>query len=77
MRCPYLLTDYFGLIVSSIGETVELHGGQMILSTGESARRPALSGLPGRSDIAGAILILPRSRARSSYGSGTAGSPSW
>ncbi|WP_307565614.1 LacI family DNA-binding transcriptional regulator [Streptosporangium lutulentum] len=59
VRCPYLLTDYFGLIVSSIGETVELHGGQMILSTGESARRPALSGLPGRSDIAGAILILP------------------
>ncbi|WP_030917566.1 LacI family DNA-binding transcriptional regulator [Streptosporangium amethystogenes] len=60
VRCPYLLTDYFGLIVSSVGETVELHGGQMILSTGESAQHtPVLSGLPDRPDIAGAILILP------------------
>ena len=60
VRCPYLLTDYFGLIVSSVGETIELHGGQMILGAGESARHtPAISGLPDRSDIAGAILILP------------------
>ncbi|GLW10199.1 transcriptional regulator [Microtetraspora sp. NBRC 13810] len=60
VRCPYLLTDYFGLIVSSVGETIELHGRQMILSTGEAAQRaPALPGLPGRSDVAGAILVLP------------------
>jgi hypothetical protein len=37
VRCPYLLTDYFGLIVSSVGETIELHGGQMILTAGEGA----------------------------------------
>jgi LacI family transcriptional regulator len=60
VRCPYLLTDYFGLIVSSVGETIELHGGQMILGTGESTQHTrAISGLPDRSDIAGAILILP------------------
>ncbi|MDH2426570.1 LacI family DNA-binding transcriptional regulator [Sphaerisporangium sp. TRM90804] len=60
VRCPYLLTDYFGLIVSSVGETIELHGGQMILGTGESAQHtPVLAGLPDRPGIAGAILILP------------------
>ncbi|MGJ6967336.1 LacI family DNA-binding transcriptional regulator [Streptosporangium sp. G11] len=60
VRCPYLLTDYFGLIVSSVGETIELHGGQMVLSAGESAQHtPVLPGLPDRPDIAGAILILP------------------
>ncbi|GAA3021417.1 LacI family DNA-binding transcriptional regulator [Streptosporangium longisporum] len=60
VRCPYLLTDYFGLIVSSIGETVDLHGGQVILGTGEATQRaPVLSTLPDRTDIAGAILILP------------------
>ena len=26
LRCPYLLTDYFGLIVSSVAETLALHG---------------------------------------------------
>lgn len=60
VRCPYVLTDYFGLIVSSVGETIELHGRQMILGTGEAAQRhPVLAGLPGRPDVAGAILILP------------------
>src|SRR4051812_17856343 len=31
LRCPYQLTDYFGLIVSSVAETVQLHGRQVIL----------------------------------------------
>jgi LacI family transcriptional regulator len=60
VRCPYLLTDYFGLIVSSIAETIELHGRQVILNAGESAQRSGvLTSLPGRSDVSGAILILP------------------
>ncbi|MGW3343631.1 LacI family DNA-binding transcriptional regulator [Nonomuraea rubra] len=60
VRCPYVLTDYFGLIVSSVGETIELHGRQMILGAGESAQRTAvLPGLPERPGVAGAILILP------------------
>lgn len=60
VRCPYVLTDYFGLIVSSVGETIELHGREMILGAGEAAQESAvLPGLPDRSGVAGAILILP------------------
>ncbi|MFD1149131.1 LacI family DNA-binding transcriptional regulator [Saccharothrix hoggarensis] len=60
VRCPYLLTDYFGLIVSSVAETLALHHRQVVLSAGTSARpASALAGLPGRSDVGGAILILP------------------
>jgi LacI family transcriptional regulator len=60
VRCPYVLTDYFGLIVSSIAETIELHGRQLVLGAGEALqRKPVLAGLSERPDIAGAILILP------------------
>src|SRR6201996_3562549 len=38
LRCPYLLTDYFGLIVSSIAETLDLHGRPVVLNAGESAQ---------------------------------------
>src|SRR5438874_13019044 len=38
VRCPYLLTDYFGLIVSSIAETLDLHGVPMLLNAGEAAQ---------------------------------------
>src|ERR1700761_433229 len=34
LRCPYLLTDYFGLIVSSIAETLELHDRPVLLNAG-------------------------------------------
>ncbi len=60
LRCPYLLTDYFGLIVSSIAETLELHGRPVLLNAGEAAQRaevlPALASRPG---IGGAIIVLP------------------
>ncbi|MGI8418928.1 MAG: LacI family DNA-binding transcriptional regulator [Nakamurella sp.] len=60
LRCPYLLTDYFGLIVSSIAETLELHGLRLVLNAGESAQHstvlPTLAELTG---ISGAILVLP------------------
>jgi LacI family transcriptional regulator len=60
VRCPYLLTDYFGLIVSSIAETAELHGLAVVLNAGVAAQRSdALSHLAGRPGIGGAILILP------------------
>jgi LacI family transcriptional regulator len=60
VRCPYVLTDYFGLIVSSIAETIELHGRQVTLNAGEAAQRsPVLAGLPDRPGVVGAILILP------------------
>jgi LacI family transcriptional regulator len=60
LRCPYLLTDYFGLIVSSIAETLELHGRPVLLNAGEAAQQAAvLPALPSRPGISGAILVLP------------------
>ena len=60
VRCPYQLTDYFGLIVSSIAETLQLHGRHPILDAGRHAHGgavlPTLATQPG---IGGAILILP------------------
>jgi LacI family transcriptional regulator len=60
VRCPYILTDYFGIIVSSIAETLELHGRQLVLNAGEAAQGvDVLPGLAGRPGIDGALLILP------------------
>lgn len=55
-----MLTDYFGLIVSSIAETLDRHGRQVILNAGEAAQDdPVLPHLASRRDVGGAILILP------------------
>ncbi|TDO54849.1 LacI family transcriptional regulator [Kribbella sp. VKM Ac-2527] len=60
VRCPYVLTDYFGLIVSSIAETLDRHGRRLILNAGEAAaHQPVLARLALESGLAGAILILP------------------
>ncbi|MFK4083291.1 LacI family DNA-binding transcriptional regulator [Kribbella sp. NPDC020789] len=60
VRCPYVLTDYFGLIVSSIAETLDRHGRQVVLNAGEAAAHdPVLSRLPAQRGLGGAILILP------------------
>jgi LacI family transcriptional regulator len=60
VRCPYLLDDYFGAIVSSIAETLELHGRQLSLNAGNAAQgTSAFAGLADRPNVAGAILILP------------------
>jgi LacI family transcriptional regulator len=60
LRCPYVLTDYFGLIVSSIAETLALHGRALVLDAGKAAQRAAaLPSLPSRPGIAGGIVILP------------------
>jgi LacI family transcriptional regulator len=60
VRCPYVLADYFGTIVSSIAETLDLHGRQVILNAGEAAqRRTVLAELSHRTGISGTILILP------------------
>ncbi|WP_433206447.1 LacI family DNA-binding transcriptional regulator [Dactylosporangium sp. CS-047395] len=61
VRCPYLLTDYFGLIVSAITEALDAHGMHAVVDAGESAWRrtdvlPTLTGWP---QVTGAILILP------------------
>ena len=60
VRCPYELTDYFGPIVSSVGETLRLHGREMLLDAGGSSYHDdVLRRLPERAEIAGAVLILP------------------
>ena len=60
VRCPYLLTDYFGHIVTSVAETLAVHGQRMILDAGDATvSSPVLRELPGRRDTAGAVLILP------------------
>jgi LacI family transcriptional regulator len=55
VRCPYLLTDYFGLIVSSIAESLDRHGRQLVLNAGDNVP----SSLREQPGLAGAILILP------------------
>ncbi|WP_434443484.1 LacI family DNA-binding transcriptional regulator [Lentzea sp. E54] len=60
VRCPYVLTDYFGLIVSSIADTLKLHGLRLVLDAGESGQHSdALRGLAAQADVDAAILILP------------------
>jgi LacI family transcriptional regulator len=60
VRCPYVLTDYFGVIVSSIAETLDLYGRRLVLSAGDAARdAQVLAGLPGDPAVAGAILVVP------------------
>src|SRR5437773_900382 len=60
LRCPYLLTDYFGLIVSAVAETLALHGRTVLLDAGTAAQQASvLPSLPSRPGIAGAIVILP------------------
>lgn len=60
VRCPYLLTDYFGHIVTSVAETLALHGQEMVLDAGEATLRSSVvRNLPARKDARGAVLILP------------------
>lgn len=59
VRCPYVLSDYFGLIVSSAAETLARYGRDVLLDAGEASQtRPVLASLtPQR--VAGALLVLP------------------
>lgn len=60
VRCPYVLTDYFGVIVSSIAETLDLYGRRLVLSAGDAARElQVLGDLPGDPATVGAILVVP------------------
>jgi LacI family transcriptional regulator len=60
VRCPYLLTDYFGHIVTSIAETLALHGQSMLLDAGDAVvKSTVIRELPRRGDAYGAVLILP------------------
>jgi LacI family transcriptional regulator len=60
VRCPYVIDDYFGVILSAIERSLRQHGKILLLSAGSVAGdEPSLPGLL-RSEITdGAILILP------------------
>ncbi|OON71948.1 LacI family DNA-binding transcriptional regulator [Streptomyces tsukubensis] len=64
--CPYALTDYFGTIVTSVVETLALHGSRALVHAGESAvgDTTSLLALPEEPGIAGAVLVLPPSSTR-------------
>jgi LacI family transcriptional regulator len=61
VRCPYVLTDYFGVIVSSIAETLVLHGRSVVLDAGEGSQSvTVLDALRATTaEIGGVILVLP------------------
>lgn len=60
VRCPYVVTDYFGLIVSSVAQALDRLGIPLLLNAGEAAQESSvLSSLPGRDDLQAAVLILP------------------
>lgn len=60
VRCPYLLDDYFGPIVTAVAETLAQRGRPVLLDAGDGVvNAPTLRSLPGRQDVAGAVLILP------------------
>lgn len=60
VRCPYELSDYFGLIVSGIADELAAHGRPMVLDAGEASQaRHPLGQLPVRAESSGAILVLP------------------
>ncbi|NUT97779.1 MAG: LacI family DNA-binding transcriptional regulator [Saccharothrix sp.] len=59
VRCPYLLTDYFGLIVTSVAEELTAHGRRVVLDAGTSARKASVLPSLGSGDVAGAVLVLP------------------
>src|ERR1700722_13916527 len=60
VRCPYLLTDYFGHIVTSIAETLALQQQSMLFDAGDAVvRSTVLRELPRRRSVHGAVLILP------------------
>jgi len=76
VRCPYVLTDYFGFLVSAVADTLERHGRPLVLSAGNGAQHEdPLATLASRRDVAGAILVLPREPASELAALGRAGFP--
>lgn len=60
VRCPYLLTDYFGHIVTSVAETLARHGRGLLLDAGTAVvGSTVVRDLPRRRDAYGAVLVLP------------------
>jgi LacI family transcriptional regulator len=60
VRCPYVLTDYFGLVLSAVARSLRQHGKRLVLSVeAEEGDEPNISELLLPETTEGAILILP------------------
>jgi LacI family transcriptional regulator len=60
VRCPYVLTDYFGLILSGVAQSLRLHGKRVLFSNeNEAGTEPSLPDLLLAELTEGGILILP------------------
>lgn len=60
VRCPYILSDYFGLMISDIGRSLRLHGRSLLLCDDHhEGNEPSLLDLLAPDMTDGAILILP------------------
>jgi len=59
VRCPDILTDYFGIIVSAVVETLQQAGWSVVIDSGETAHeRHPLSKIAATPGIAGAVVVL-------------------
>ncbi|MDX6504385.1 MAG: hypothetical protein QOE29_1510 [Gaiellaceae bacterium] len=60
VRCPYVLTDYFGVVLSAVARSLRQHGKRLVLSAeAEDGNEPSISELLLSETTEGAILILP------------------
>lgn len=60
VRCPYVLTDYFGLLVTAVIEELAEHGFAAVVDAGLGAmRRRPLVDIAARTEVVGAVLLLP------------------
>lgn len=60
VRCPYLLDDYFGIILSSVAWSLRQRDKGVLLSAeAKDGNEPSLSELLGSDTTDGAVLILP------------------
>jgi LacI family transcriptional regulator len=60
VRCPYVLTDYFGIVLSAVARSLRQHGKRLLLSAeAEEGDEPSISELLLSETTEGAILILP------------------
>jgi len=60
VRCPYVLSDYFGLIISGVARSLRLHGKSLLLSDDHhDGDEPSLADEVSADFTEGAILILP------------------
>lgn len=63
VRCPYLLDDYFGRVVTAAVEALAAAGRTVVVDVGESAREANVLTVAG-AELAGAVLVLPPEQVR-------------